>query len=99
MHPAALIGVGFALGTLGVKALTSETAKKACVKGLVAGMKVRDDITSVVDEAKAEFDDVVAEAEYERAGAKAEEAVAGVAEDVAEAVAEAEAEAEKAVED
>ncbi|MDO4290387.1 MAG: DUF6110 family protein [Eggerthellaceae bacterium] len=67
MHPGILIGAGFLLGTAGVKAVTSKPAKKAYVKGIVCGMKAKESVESMVDEAKAEFDDLMAEAGYERA--------------------------------
>ena len=55
-----LVGAGFLLGTLGVKALTSEPAKKCYVQG-------------IVEEAKAQVDDIVAEATYLTEGETAEE--------------------------
>lgn len=64
MNPGILVGAGVLLGSVGVKALTSERAKKVYVKGLVAGMKAKDGVQSVVDEARAQFDDIVAEASY-----------------------------------
>lgn len=67
MHPALLVGAGFLLGTAGVKAIKSEPARKLCVKGIACGMKVRDDITTMVDEARMQIDDLVAEASYENA--------------------------------
>ena len=67
MHPGILIGAGFLLGTAGVKAVTSKPAKKAYVRGIVCGMKAKEQVETMVDEAKAEFDDLMAEAGYERA--------------------------------
>lgn len=67
MHPGILIGAGFLLGTAGVKAVTSAPAKRAYVKGLVCGLKAKESVNTMVDEAKAEFDDLMAEAGYEHA--------------------------------
>lgn len=67
MHPGILVGAGFLLGTAGVKAITSKPAKKAYVKGIVCGMKAKEQVETMVDEAKAEFDDLMAEAGYEHA--------------------------------
>ena len=65
MHPALLVGVGFLAGTAGIKAVTSETARKVYVKGIVQGLKAKEQCESIVEEAKATFDDMMAEAEYE----------------------------------
>ena len=64
MHPGILIGAGFVLGSAGLKLATSAPAKRAYVKGLVCGMKAKESIETVIDEAKAEFDDIVAEASF-----------------------------------
>ena len=65
MNPAVLVGIGFLAGTAGVKAITSKPVRKACVKGLVQGMKAKEQCETLIEEAKAEFDDIMAEAEYE----------------------------------
>lgn len=65
MHPAILVGVGFLAGTVGMKALTSKTAHKVYVKGLVQGLKTKECCETMVEEAKAQFDDIMAEAQYE----------------------------------
>ena len=72
MHPAALVGAGFLLGTIGMKAITSAPVKKAAVKGIACGMKTKECVQAMIDEAKAEVDDLIAEASYEVAEAKAE---------------------------
>lgn len=64
MHPGILVGAGFLLGTVGVKAAASKPARKACVKGIVCAMRAKESVETVVDEAKAEFDDLMAEAGY-----------------------------------
>ena len=62
MHPAILVGAGFLAGTAGVKAVTSKTARKIYVKGLVQSLKAKENCESLVEEAKAQFDDLMAEA-------------------------------------
>lgn len=59
-----LIGGGFLLGTLGVKALTSDAAKKCYVQGLAQGMRAKSAYETMVEQAKAQVDDIVAEANY-----------------------------------
>ena len=57
-------GLGFLIGTIGIKAATSKTAKKGYVHAMAQGMKAKADYESIVEQAKAEFDDMKAEAEY-----------------------------------
>lgn len=78
MHPGLLIGAGFLLGTAGVKAATSKTARKGYVKTIACGLKAKEEVETLVDEAKAEFDDVLAEAGYEK---KADDEAEGQAKD------------------
>ena len=59
-----LVGLGFLIGTVGVKAATSETAKKGYVHAMAQGMKAKAEYESMVEQAKAEFDDMKAEAEF-----------------------------------
>lgn len=59
-----LIGAGFLLGTVGVKALTSDTAKKCYVQGVAKGLQAKSAYQNIVEQAKAEVDDIVAEANY-----------------------------------
>jgi hypothetical protein len=66
MHPGLLIGAGFLLGSAGVKAVTSKPAKKAYVKGIVCTMKAKEEVETIIDQAKMEFDDLMAEAGYEK---------------------------------
>ena len=63
-HPALLVGAGFLLGTVGIKALTSEPAKKAYVQGVACGIRCKNAYNDIVEQAKAEYDDIVAEANY-----------------------------------
>ncbi len=82
MNPGIFVGAGFLLGTLGVKALKSEPAHKAAVYTIAQGLKAKESAETLVDEAKAEFDDILAEAGYnkEEAEAEAEEAAKELAE-------------------
>lgn len=59
-----LVGAGFLLGTLGVKALTSSTAKKCYVQGVAKGLQAKSEYQRIVEQAKAQVDDIVAEANY-----------------------------------
>lgn len=59
-----LVGAGFLAGTLGMKALTSAQAKKCYVRGVAAGLRVKQGYENIVEQAKAEVDDIVAEANY-----------------------------------
>lgn len=68
MHPAWLVGIGVLIGTAGLKVLKSKPAKQLYVDALVGGMQVRETASTLVDEAKAEFDDLMAEAEYAKNG-------------------------------
>lgn len=55
---------GFVLGTAGVKAVTSQTAKKGYVKVVASGMRAKNAYLDICEQAKAEVDDIVAEASY-----------------------------------
>ena len=57
-------GLGFLIGTVGLKAVTSSTAKKGYVHAMAQGMKAKAEYENIVEQAKAEFDDLKAEAEY-----------------------------------
>ena len=59
-----LVGAGFLLGTIGLKALTSPTAKRCYVQGVAYGLRAKEGYSSIVEEAKAQVDDIVAEATY-----------------------------------
>lgn len=63
-------GLGFLIGTVGIKAATSKTAKKGYVHAMAQGMKAKAEYESIVEQAKAEFDDMKAEAEYIAVSAK-----------------------------
>ena len=59
-----LVAGGFLLGTVGVAALTSETAKKGYVQAVACGMRAKQSYDEVVEQAKAQVDDIVNEASY-----------------------------------
>lgn len=59
-----LLGAGFLMGTVGVKALSSEKAKRVYVQGVAKGLQAKSYYEEVVEQAKAEVDDIVAEATY-----------------------------------
>lgn len=59
-----LVGAGFLLGTVGIKALTSPMAKRCYVQGVACGLRAKESYSSIVEEAKAQVDDIVAEASY-----------------------------------
>ena len=59
-----LVGGGFLLGTAGLKLLTSAPLKNACVQGIACGMRIKNGYQDMVEQAKAEVDDMVAEAAY-----------------------------------
>ena len=68
-----MLAGGFALGTLGLKALSSSTAKKCYVQGVGKGLQAKAAYQDVVEQAKAQVDDIVAEASYINESAKAEQ--------------------------
>ncbi|MFQ7393329.1 MAG: DUF6110 family protein [Collinsella aerofaciens] len=59
-----LVGGGCLLGTAGIKLLTSAPVKYACVQGIACGMRVKNCYQDMVEQAKANVDDMVAEAAY-----------------------------------
>lgn len=81
---ALLVGAGFLLGTAGVKALTSNAAKKCYVQGVACGLQAKSAYENIVEQAKAQVDDIVAEANYINVSKVAENAEAPAAADEAE---------------
>ena len=67
-------GLGFLIGTIGIKAATSQTAKKGYVHAMAQGMKAKAGYENIVEQAKAEFDDMKSEAEFIAVSAKDVEA-------------------------
>jgi hypothetical protein len=59
-----LITAGFVLGTVGVKALTSEPAKRLCVQAVSKGLQAKAVGQDIIEQAKSNVDDIVAEATY-----------------------------------
>lgn len=87
---ALLVGSGFLLGTLGVRALKSKFVKNLAVQGVAAGMRAKSGYEDIVEQAKAQVDDIVAEAEYLNAEAAGTDAACDCGcHDVAETVAPA----------
>jgi hypothetical protein len=72
-------GLGFFLGTAGVKAATSETARKGYVHAVAQGMRAKCEYENIVEQAKAEYDDIKAEASYIAGSEKAAPAKAAPA--------------------
>jgi hypothetical protein len=84
-----LLAAGFVLGTVGVKALTSNPARKLCVQAVSKGLQAKAIGQDIIEQAKSNVDDIVAEANYlnEQEEMGGEEAVAkeAVAEDAPKA--------------
>jgi hypothetical protein len=59
-----LIAAGFALGTVGLKALKSEAAKKLAVQAVSKGLQAKAAGQDIIEQAKSNVDDIVAEATY-----------------------------------
>lgn len=77
-----LVGAGFLLGTIGVKALTSDAAKKCYVQGVAKGLQAKSCYENIVEQAKIEVDDIVAEANYINLSQEIDDAAAAVVETV-----------------
>lgn len=61
---ALLVGAGVLAGALGAKLLKSDCVHNLAVQGVAAGMRVKAGYEDIVEQAKAEADDIVAEAGY-----------------------------------
>ena len=81
---ALFVGAGFLLGTAGVKALTSNTAKKCYVQGVAKGLQAKSAYQNIVEQAKAQVDDIVAEANYINVSKETADAEAAADTDAAE---------------
>jgi vacuolar-type H+-ATPase subunit H len=81
-----LIAAGFVLGTVGVKAVTSERAKQLCVQAVSKGLQAKAVGQDIIEQAKSNVDDIVAEATYlnNQEAQDAEEAVEEAAEEAVE---------------
>ncbi len=62
----ALVGLGALIGAAGAQAVRTGLVRGLAVKGVVAGMRIKDEYEGIVEQAKAEVDDIVAEAAYLR---------------------------------
>lgn len=71
-----LIAAGFLLGTVGVKALTSRQAKDVYVQGIAAGMRAKNSADELIERAKEQVDDMVAEAEAANRARETQEIIA-----------------------
>ena len=80
-----LVGAGFLLGTIGIKALTSPAAKRCYVQGVAYGLRAKESYSSIVEEAKAQVDDIVAEASYINSSQSLESEEQRASEDVVDA--------------
>ena len=74
-----MIGAGFLIGTLGLKVLTSAPAKKLYVQGVAKGLQAKSSYEEIIEEAKAQVDDIVAEATYINSQASEESCGCGCA--------------------
>ncbi|QWT17757.1 DUF1490 domain-containing protein [Collinsella sp. zg1085] len=61
---ALLVGAGVVLGAVGVQLLKSTCVRNLAVQGVAAGMRAKVGYQDIVEQAKAEVDDIVAEAGY-----------------------------------
>jgi hypothetical protein len=59
-----LVVAGFLLGTLGIKAATSKPARKLYVQGVSKVLQARSTGLDIIEEAKSNLDDIIAEANY-----------------------------------
>lgn len=59
-----LVAAGFALGTVGLKALKSKSAKRLAVQAVSKGLQAKAAGQDIIEQAKSNLDDIVAEATY-----------------------------------
>ncbi|MDR1421250.1 MAG: DUF6110 family protein [Coriobacteriales bacterium] len=59
-----MLVAGFLLGTIGVKAATSKPAKKLYVQGVSKVLQAKNAGLDILEEAKSNLDDIIAEANY-----------------------------------
>ncbi|MDR1713001.1 MAG: DUF6110 family protein [Coriobacteriales bacterium] len=59
-----LLAAGFLLGSVGLKAATSKPAKKLYVQGVSKVLQARSAGLDIIEEAKSNLDDIIAEASY-----------------------------------
>jgi hypothetical protein len=64
MHPALLVGAGFLVGAFGSKVACSKPVRKVAVETTRLGLKAKNCVETTIDGAKADVDDIVAEAEF-----------------------------------
>ena len=90
------LAAGVALGTAGLKALSSKDAKKVYAETAAAALRVKESVMTTATKVKENADDVMAEAKEINAKREAEEAAKEAASVVEDATEPAEAIAEKA---
>lgn len=54
---------GFLLGTLGLKAAQSAPVRKTCVRAVACGLQTKEYVANLIDETKAQCDDILADAQ------------------------------------
>jgi hypothetical protein len=59
-----LLLAGFLAGSLGLRALASEPARKVYIGAVAQGLKARASAEGIYEEGRARFEDIIAEAEY-----------------------------------
>ena len=59
-----LIGLGIVAGVAGTKCSETPKAREICIQGLAKGMTIQSICEEKLEQAKAEIDDIVAEAKY-----------------------------------
>ncbi len=63
LKSANLFAAGLALGTVGLKVLTSKDAKKVYANVVAAGIRVKDSVLATADKVQASTSDILAEAQ------------------------------------
>jgi hypothetical protein len=84
----ALIAAGFAIGTIGVKILSSREAKTCYTHATAAGIRGKEWIMSVYDRIRANCDDIYEDAKVINEVRDAEDVIADASETVADAAEE-----------
>ena len=83
-----LIAAGFAIGTIGVKILSSKEAKKCYTHATAAGLRGKEWVMSIYDRIRANCDDIYEDAKVINEVRDAEDVICDAAESVADAAEE-----------
>ena len=59
-----LVGAGILVGSVGLKALTSQAARRVYVQGIAKGLQAKSCYEGIVEQARAQASDIIAEARY-----------------------------------